>query len=170
MGGPAGIVSGGVLLVFGMALYYARQRGLLGVLQRLMLRRRGVHAVPVVAPTEARAGAVKPRARPKEGRVRVLRGGQALGEVRLPLRGVSSPAEFGEALASALEAELGVTLPFKLYYTDEEGDTVQVNAHTELRELALSTSVTAKVMEAAADRAAIGGKRGKRGGGRFVSR
>jgi len=72
---PTTVIVIGVIVVLLAALYHARSLGLLRVLQRLILERRGVHAVPIMAVTEARAAGFKPRARPKAVTVRIVKGG-----------------------------------------------------------------------------------------------
>ena len=68
-----------------------------------------------------------------------------MADVELSLKGLDSAQEFVAALAAALADELQLAEPFKLFFSDEDGDSVMVTAQTELRELAFSSSITAKV-------------------------
>lgn len=157
---PRVVILIGFFFVLLVSLYQARALGLLRVLQRLILeRRRGVQAIPIMPASEARSTSLKPRARPKSAAVRVLRGGKKVAEVQVQLKGIETAAEFGESLAAALAEELGMSEPFKIFYSDESGDSVLMSAKTQLKELAFSESITAK-LEAVAKR---------RGGGRAVS-
>ena len=142
---PRVVIMIGVIVVLVLTLYQARSLGLLRVLQRLILERRGVQAVPIMAAAEARATGFKPRARPKVATVRIVRGGKKLADVELSLKGLSNIVDFEEALAAALADELEVTDAFKIHYMDSSGDLVMVNEHTDLKELACSSSVTAKL-------------------------
>ena len=74
---------------------------------------------------------------------------QVLGEEEATLevatKGLSTVAELGERLAEEMVTTLNIEDAFKLYYVDNEGDTMLVSAHTALRDLIYSELITAKV-------------------------
>ncbi len=89
------------------------------------------------------AGAV--RAKPRKVDVRVERAGADEATLEVLTKGLGSVSELGERLAEQMVTELDIEEAFKLYYVDNEGDTMLVSAHTSLRDLIYSEQITAKV-------------------------
>ena len=87
------------------------------------------------------------RARPKKVDVKVERGGVEEASLELPTKGLGSVSELGERLAEQIVTECGLEDAFKLYYVDNEGDTMLVSAHTSIRDLIYSELITAKMEE-----------------------
>jgi len=121
-----------------LAYYYASSRGMFGLGKS---KNKG-ELIPQID-----AGAV--RAKPKKVDVKVERGGAEEATLEVSTKGLSSVAELGERLAEQMVTELDIEDAFKLYYLDNEGDTMLVSAHTGLRDLLYSELITARVDEAA---------------------
>merc|ERR1719482_2280822 len=85
------------------------------------------------------------RAKPKKVDVRVEVLGQEEATLEVATKGLTSVAELGERLAEEMVTTLNIEDAFKLYYIDNEGDTMLVSAHTALRDLIYSELITAKV-------------------------
>ena len=71
----------------------------------------------------------------------------------------------GERLAEQMVTECNIEDAFKLYYLDNEGDTMLVSAHTQLRDLIYSELITAKLDELHLPEPAERRGRGYGGGG-----
>jgi len=133
------IYEGAVFLgLAALAYYYASSRGMFGLGKS---KNKG-ELIPQID-----AGAV--RAKPKKVDVKVERGGAEEATLEVSTKGLSSVAELGERLAEQMVTELDIEDAFKLYYLDNEGDTMLVSAHTGLRDLLYSELITARVDEAA---------------------
>ena len=85
------------------------------------------------------------RAKPKKVDVRVEVLGQEEAMIEVSTKGLQSVADLGERLAEEMVTTLNIEDAFKLYYIDNEGDTMLVSAHTALRDLIYSELITAKV-------------------------
>jgi len=133
---PSMYQGAGFLALMGLTYHYLNSRGLLPWGKKL----KGAELIPQID-----AGTV--RAKPKKVDVRVERGGAEASHVEVATKGLSSVAELGERLAEQMVTELDIEDAFKLYYVDNEGDTMLVSAHTGLRDLLYSEQITAKVDE-----------------------
>jgi len=133
---PDGMVQGGGFLALGAVLYmYASSRGLLP-----WSKSKG-EIIPQ-APMDA---AKLVRAKPKKVDVQVEQGGELASTIEVTTKGLTTVSELGERLAEQMVTELDIEDSFKLYYIDNEGDTMLVSAHTGLRDLLYSECITAKV-------------------------
>jgi len=91
-----------------------------------------------------------PRAKPKKVEVRIDRGDDdEQPTIEIPTKDLSSVQDFGELVYELMVSELDIEEPFKLYYVDNEGDSMLVSAHTSLRDVIYSEAVTAKLDEGA---------------------
>ena len=70
--------------------------------------------------------------------------------IEIPTKDLSTVQDFGELVYELMVSQLDIEEPFKLYYVDNEGDSMLVSAHTSLRDVIYSEAVTAKVRSAAA--------------------
>ena len=124
----------GLLILAGVAYAYASSRNL------LPWAKGAADAIP-----QASDVAKLVRAKPKKVDVRVEVLGEEEATLEVATKGLTTVAELGERLAEEMVTTLNIEDAFKLYYVDNEGDTMLVSAHTALRDLIYSELITAKV-------------------------
>ena len=164
-------VYGGGLVLLGLIYNYLSSRNLLP-----WALGGGTHK-GVAIPSAPLDVAQMVRAKPKKVDVKVEVLGVEEASLELSTKGLTTVAELGERLAEEMVTQLSIEDAFKLYYVDDEGDTMLVSAHTALRDLIYSEQITAKVDEYAlnalppappppASKGGGGGGKKERGGGK----
>jgi len=124
----------GMLAVVGFLYMYANSRGLLP-----WSKSKG-EKIP-----QGLEAAKQVRAKPKKVDVQVERNGELESTLEVSTKGLTSVSELGERLAEQMVTELDIEDSFKLYYVDNEGDSMLVSHHTGIRDLLYSECITAKV-------------------------
>jgi len=127
----------GLLALAGFVYSCACSRGILPWAKG---KAKGVELIPQID-----AGAV--RAKPQKVNVKVECSSQEETHLVVSTKGISTVSQLGELLAERMLMELDIEDAFKLYYVDNDGDTMLVSSHTGLRDLLYSEQITAKVDE-----------------------